>query len=53
MRQDVLTATKSLAGIRFSRDTRSSGHCGEALPPKYQLLPSVRDKRAGAGGGLL
>src|SRR5215469_7854193 len=39
IRQDVLTASKALAGMRLSSETRASGHCGKAVPPKYQLLP--------------
>src|SRR6202034_533784 len=39
IRQDSSTAWNAPAGIPLSRDTRASGHCGKALPWKYQLLP--------------
>ena len=38
-RHDSSTATKSLAGICFIISTRAIGHCGKALPWKYQSLP--------------
>ena len=39
IRQDSLTAWNALAGMRLSKATSPSGHCGKALPWKYQLLP--------------
>jgi hypothetical protein len=39
IRQDSFTAWKALAGICLSSDTRPSGHCGNALPWKYQFDP--------------
>jgi len=39
IRQASLTAWNALAGIPFSSVTSASGHCGYALPWKYQLLP--------------
>lgn len=39
IKQDVLTASKALAGMPLSSETRASGHCGNAAPSKNQLLP--------------
>jgi hypothetical protein len=39
IRHDSLTAWNALAGMPLSSDTSASGHCGYALPWKYQLLP--------------
>ncbi len=39
IRQDSLTAWNALAGIPLRSETSASGHCGYALPWKYQLLP--------------